>query len=733
MEIRTDSKQIKGWDCDCPYDHGPICKHVVATFYAIVECIELEKTIPKQGAGKKKRNRKDRIEDLFKNASKEALQQFIVSQFRRDYGLKNAFIAHFAELLNEDQNEKYHTIVRNIYKAAQGRHGFVDYYSARTLTVQLSDLAEKSEELLVKKNITEALALCKTLIEEVPIVVYNMDDSDGGASSVIDYAFNTFFHIAEQAPPILKDELFDYCLSEYPKEKYHDFGFEDEFLRILPLLITLEEQEKQFFELINQQIELEKKNDFSDYRIVKLIKTKIDYLQRAKREDEAQVLIETNINYADFREILLNQAISKKEFNLAEKLCNEGIAIAKMDQHPGIENKWYIKLLEISEKKKSKEEIRKWSEKLYFDNYFDMEYYQKLKSTYSKDKWSDKSEEIINKLKGKNQKGGYGEVRALAEIFIEEKYTDRLLKLLQINSKKISFIDEYADYLKKSYPKDLLTFYEEGVKRYAKSTGRDIYNEAANYLEKMKKINPLIFMIILSVFLLPGNLTADVQTNPTPTGLWITCIGDSNVLGSLEEMENVISFAKSAGFDRFFLQIYRGDEAWFDSQVADSSPFEKNRTALKTDSLRLFIQKAHAQGIEVHAWLNTLTLSKNRNAKLLKESGSKILTKDQHDRPALNMKPGAKKSLLDQFYMRENQLFLEPGDPSVRKRILNITNEIVQKYPEIDGLHYDYIRYPASPPYLPGSRFNKIGLSYGYGEENVRRYTSQTGLDPKKV
>ena len=117
-----------------------------------------------------------------------------------------------------------------------------------------------------------------------------------------------------------------------------------------------------------------------------------------------------------------------------------------------------------------------------------MEYYQKLKSTYSKDKWSDKSEEIINKLKGKNQKGGYSEVRALAEIFIEEKYTDRLLKLLQINSKKISFIDEYADYLKKSYPKDLLTFYEEGVKRYAKSTGRDIYNEAANYLEKMKKI-----------------------------------------------------------------------------------------------------------------------------------------------------------------------------------------------------------------------------------------------------
>ena len=25
----------KEWYCDCPYDHGPMCKHVAAVFYAI--------------------------------------------------------------------------------------------------------------------------------------------------------------------------------------------------------------------------------------------------------------------------------------------------------------------------------------------------------------------------------------------------------------------------------------------------------------------------------------------------------------------------------------------------------------------------------------------------------------------------------------------------------------------------------------------------------------------------
>lgn len=28
---------IEDWHCDCPYDHGPVCKHVVATLFAIRE------------------------------------------------------------------------------------------------------------------------------------------------------------------------------------------------------------------------------------------------------------------------------------------------------------------------------------------------------------------------------------------------------------------------------------------------------------------------------------------------------------------------------------------------------------------------------------------------------------------------------------------------------------------------------------------------------------------------
>ncbi len=486
VEVRTHKTKIKGWDCNCPYDHGPICKHVIAVFYAIADDMESEKK--SSGKAVEKVKKKNKVKEIFKKTSKDDLQQFIKSQFRKDFSLKNIFIAHFAELLNEDEGIKYRTIVNNLYKAAQGPYGFIDYNATRTLTDPLFDLTQKAEELLGKNNIAEALEICKTLIEEVPVFVQSMDDSDGSAGDVMEQAFDTFYNIADQVPPLIKDDLFIYCLSEYPKEKYHDFGFEYRFLDVFPLLITTADQEEQFFDLINQQIEEERGKSYSDYSIIQLINAKIDYLQLAKREDEAQALIEANKNYADFRGLLVSQAISRKDFNTAKELCKEGIVIAKKEQHLGTENSWYVKILEIAEKTKNILEIRKWSEKLYFDNHFSKEYYLKLKSTYSDHGWPEKCEEIINKLKGKEQRGGYVDVNALANIFIKEKYWDRLLKLLQINSKQIFFVDSYADKLKNQFPAEILALYEKGVKEYAISTGRNIYRDVADLLKKMKKI-----------------------------------------------------------------------------------------------------------------------------------------------------------------------------------------------------------------------------------------------------
>ena len=56
--------------------------------------------------------------------------------------------------------------------------------------------------------------------------------------------------------------------------------------------------------------------------------------------------------------------------------------------------------------------------------------------------------------------------------------------------------------------------------------------------------------------------------------------------------------------------------------------------------------------------------------------------------------------------------------------------DIIARYPAISGIHLDYIRYPYPVPFLPYSRFNKYGLTYGYGEKNIERFKEATGMDP---
>ncbi|SMO50634.1 SWIM zinc finger family protein [Gracilimonas mengyeensis] len=485
VEVNTHKTKIKGWECNCPYDHSPICKHVVALFYAIEERMNDAKTFPKN---KKKSAKKNRVQEIFKKTSKEELQEFIIAQFGRDAGIKNAFMAHFVEYLDEDQQQKYKTIVRNIYKAAQGPYEFIDYYSAASLTSPLYKLAEKANDLLAGENIKESLAICKALIEEIPVFLNNMDDSDGSAGDLLYYAFETLGAIVQQAPPMLKDELFTYCTEEFPKQKYHGFGFESHFLHYLPELITTEEQEEQFFELIDRQVKIEQKESYSDYGITQLIKTKVEYLLNSRREDEAIKLIKSHKNYPDLRKMLVDRAIAQKEFKLAKTLCHEGVEAAKEKNHPGIVTNWQQKLLEISKIEEDTPEVRRWAEKLFFEHYYAMGYYRELKATYSQNEWPDKCEELISAIKNKNRQWIQGSSGILANIYAEEKHLDQLLKVLQQPPVQLSFIDSYASLLIKEYPNELLDIYEEAITNYATQTGRNIYNDIANYLKKMTQI-----------------------------------------------------------------------------------------------------------------------------------------------------------------------------------------------------------------------------------------------------
>ena len=207
-------------------------------------------------------------------------------------------------------------------------------------------------------------------------------------------------------------------------------------------------------------------------------------------------------------------------------------------------------------------------------------------------------------------------------------------------------------------------------------------------------------LFLLSLFLLIPSAYAGQAPG---RALFVSVIEKELVLSSKDNINKVIDFAGSAGIKILFVQVYRANMSWFPSKMADASPYEKCLKNVGEDPLALLIRKAHARGIEVHAWLNLLTLSKNTNAPLLKKYGPSILTRDR--RP--------KRKLRD--YEIDHQYFLEPGDLRVRRELGTMVEELLQAYPDLDGVQFDYIRYPDLHPV------------YGHGLMNVDRFREATG------
>ncbi|MGB2600731.1 MAG: family 10 glycosylhydrolase [Candidatus Omnitrophota bacterium] len=243
----------------------------------------------------------------------------------------------------------------------------------------------------------------------------------------------------------------------------------------------------------------------------------------------------------------------------------------------------------------------------------------------------------------------------------------------------------------------------------------------------MRKIIAIILLI--PVFLYSAGISLAQEEEPR-LGVWIPVFSPEKVLYSKKNVDQLITTCKKTGISDIYIQVYRADKAYYNSALTDRNAYEKMLSESQEDALKYLISKAKKNNISVHAWMNLLSIAKNKNANVVKKFGEDVITIDQHGRTSMQ---GAKKDKLDSYYIREHQLFLEPGDERVRNYLTNIAEEIVKKYPGLSGLHLDYIRYPSIVPFTPGSRFNSHGISYGYTRTNIKNFQESTGLNAKTM
>ena len=98
------------------------------------------------------------------------------------------------------------------------------------------------------------------------------------------------------------------------------------------------------------------------------------------------------------------------------------------------------------------------------------------------------------------------------------------------------------------------------------------------------------------------------------------------------------------------------------------------------------------------------------------------MLKDQHGRSLLEYPLSGKPAWAKGFGLGTPGIFLDPGNPGVRRRIVDVAAHLVRNYPRLAGVHLDFIRYPYALPISPGSRFSPR-LDFGYNEASMARFT----------
>jgi len=492
VEIKISDDIISECSCNCPHEVD-YCKHIVAVFHAIIESdFEIRKKPGKKSALPQKAPTES-FPDIVNNLSEKELRQFISEYGVNNPDFRDLFLANFSHKTNQNGKIIYTRLIKRAAKNAGDRSGFIDYYNAVKFVRVIDVLLEQATTELKNKKFTVVTDIAFAVIATVHEILKGMDDSGGGVGDCIRNGFELLIQLCTANIPLgLKERIFKEAAREAKDPKYNYVGFDEYWLDVLVHAAYNREKGEEVLQTLDVMLVSLRDNsdDWSkEFDTKRLLKHKFALLRRLDWAKEADALRLQFIHISEFRTEIIEECLAKKNYDKARKLIDEGIGIARKKDRPGIIHEYKKNLLRIAEEQNDMGAFRNIAKELY-ENGRHMEYYKIIKTTYSQQEWSFVAETFIEELQVQNRRvnGFYiNDDSRLASIFIEEKYWDRLIQLVQ-GSTALHFIEHYSDLLKAKFPAELLMVYKEAIIKYAEqNTGRNHYIMIREKLKKIQK------------------------------------------------------------------------------------------------------------------------------------------------------------------------------------------------------------------------------------------------------
>jgi uncharacterized lipoprotein YddW (UPF0748 family) len=196
---------------------------------------------------------------------------------------------------------------------------------------------------------------------------------------------------------------------------------------------------------------------------------------------------------------------------------------------------------------------------------------------------------------------------------------------------------------------------------------------------------------------------AGAQPAPRVDYLWVT----RGTLVDRAAIERLVERARAAGVRGLLVQVVGRGDAFYRS---DLLPRSEALDRSDSDPLALVLERAHAAGLEVHAWMNCLLVW---SAPHRPRDPRHVL--NRHPEWVAHLPDGrsmARLGAAERKRLGVEGVYLSPARPAVRAWIADVAREIASRY-AVDGIHLDYIREPGSFAGLDADARARFALEQG--------------------
>lgn len=500
VEISLNDGKVTDMYCSCPYAAGGNnCKHMAAVLYewtadimdedepedtdnedmdddADAESMDLFEPAVTVCDYKKK---SAAVEKLVTSAERDIVQAFLVSVLAEDKKLLLRFRNMVNKCATKEDVEDYFEQIDEIADRYLGRDHFINYYQAYDFMLELEEIIDKDVRRMID-NGSHISAF--HVMNHIFVLLGNvdMDDSGGETSMLAEQIYQLWLELLTKVNAQDKRKMFIWFTT-------HMDGSVIDYLEEYIEQIIMEEFKEPEYEqdklsFMEEMIEKAEKKDSGwsrDYAVGKWTVTYLKTLEEKNApEDQLEEICKKYWNNSGVRRYYIDRYFEKKEYDRVLQVLDESIELDKA---------YRGQVLEYNQKKKEIYRLQG-NKSAYIEQLWklvleqsagDLDIYKELKAQYSEKEWLIKREELFKKLPANAH---------IDRLYKEEKLYDRLLAYV-LKSSGLYAVQSYENVLKKEYPKQILSKYQDEVNKMASCTvNRKHYADLVALLRRMKQI-----------------------------------------------------------------------------------------------------------------------------------------------------------------------------------------------------------------------------------------------------